>query len=85
MLERYAEAFRAFERFPTPRFGHLADLAACHARSGADAEAKAAAAKVLELKPGFTVMSYVDNLPYARDEDRTRHREGLLQAGLPEG
>ena len=84
-LERYAEACRAFERRPQPRFGHLADLAACHARGGAEAEAKAAAARVLELKPGFTVTSYLDSLPYARDEDRARHREGLLLAGLPEG
>jgi adenylate cyclase len=84
MLGRYDEACRAFERFPLPRFGNSADLAACYAQVGDEAQTKAQAAKVLELKPDFTVQSYLDGLPYAREEDRGRHRDGLLKAGLPE-
>jgi TolB-like protein/class 3 adenylate cyclase/tetratricopeptide (TPR) repeat protein len=64
------------------------DLAAAHAWLGHDAEAKAAVAGLLKLKPGFTVqqlasIKWSDDPQFQRGAQRII--EGLRKAGLPEG
>jgi len=82
-LGRYAEAAEAYADIPTPRWTHLADLAACYAQTGATDHAKTCAAEALRLNPGFSTASYVASLPFAREADRARLAEGLAKAGLP--
>jgi adenylate cyclase len=82
--QRYAEAADTYKQIRSPRFGHCADLAACYAQMGMDAEAKTQAEEVLKRKPDFSVAGYVDSLSYRDDADREHHREGLHKAGLPE-
>ncbi len=66
------------------------DLVAANAWLGRDAEAKAAIAELLKLKPGFTVQTWVglaanfsDNPIFSQQIQRMV--EGLRKAGLPEG
>jgi len=80
---RYAEAVEAYRQTSSRRFEPHADLAACLARLGRDAEAREEAAETLRLKPDFSAAGYVAALAYVRDADRDHHREGLLEAGLP--
>ncbi len=79
----YDEALAAFDQVSSPRYGHLADMAACHARKGDVAAAKELAAQVLQLKPDFSAEPYVASLPYQISDDCDHHREGLRLAGLP--
>jgi Flp pilus assembly protein TadD len=67
----------------------LADLAAANAWTGRDAEARAAVAELLQLKPGLTVQQFL-NIAKGWSEDPTFLRqiqgilEGLRKAGLTE-
>ena len=60
---RYADAVDAFKQIKSPRYGYLADMAACCAQMGDGAAAEAHAAEVLRLKPDFSAEAYVGNLP----------------------
>jgi adenylate cyclase len=64
------------------------DLAAANGWLGHDAEAKAAVAGLLKLKPGFTVQDWT-NIRWSDDPQFQREYqrivEGLRKAGLPEG
>jgi hypothetical protein len=68
----------------------VVDIAAANAWMGHDAEARAAVAELLKLRPGVTVQDYV-NASYGWSENSTFRRqidrivEGLRKAGLPEG
>jgi adenylate cyclase len=84
MARRYAEAIEAFKQVRTPSFRCLAEAAACHADLGSDAAASRCAAKVLEMKPDFTVANHVKTLPFKESSDRDQYREGLRKAGLPD-
>jgi adenylate cyclase len=56
--------------------------AACLSQLGRLNEARAVAAEVLRLKPGFRISA---EMPiYRRDEDVDHMREALRKAGLPE-
>jgi adenylate cyclase len=79
----YLQAADAFRRITAVQFAHHAFLAACHARLGDATNARLQADAVLALAPAFTVDAYLQTLYYKRDEDRTHHRDSLLQAGLP--
>ena len=66
------------------------DIAAASAWIGRDAEARAAVAELLKLKPGYTVQEWL-SFAYGFSENPTfrsqidRIGEGLRKAGLPEG
>jgi adenylate cyclase len=71
-----------------PEYFPYVTLAAAFAWTGRDADARAAVAELLKLKPGFTVQQWVnrkrsDNPTYLREEQPIL--EGLRKAGLPEG
>lgn len=83
VLKRYQQALDAYQRIPSPRIGHLADMAACCAQLGKADEAKAHLAAVLRLDPEFTTTEYVARLLYCVDADREHHTQGLLKAGFP--
>lgn len=66
----------------------LCDLAAANSWLGRDAEAKAAVASLLKLKPGFSVQQLTslklsDDLQFLREVQPIV--EGLRKARLPEG
>ncbi len=80
---RYEEAVRAYRLISSPRYGHVADMAACCAQSGDVDGAKEKVAQLLAMNPEFSAASYVENLRYRRESDRNHHREGLRKAALP--
>ncbi len=80
----YADAADAYRQITAPRYGQLADMAACYAQMGRDAEAKEQAAAALRLKPDFAIDSYLQTLPYRETADRNHLEDGLRRAGLPE-
>ena len=80
---QYAEALDAFRQIRSPRYGHLAFMAACSAQLGRDAEAREQAAATLALKPDFGVELFVNGLFYREASDRSHLEEGLRKAGLP--
>ena len=81
---RYKEAADAYAKLATPRYGSLAELAACYGQIGDGPKAREAAGAVLEAEPKFTVTSYVSTLPFEKSEDRDHLAAGLMKAGLPE-
>ncbi len=81
-LRHYDEALSNYQKIPSPRVGHLADMAACFAQLGKAAEAKAQVDAVLQRDPKFTSTGYVGDLPYCVDADREHHEEGLRKAGF---
>lgn len=70
----------------SPRFtANLRTLIAALAEAGALREARAAAARLLELEPEFSLRRYEQTLlPFRDPEVRTRFLAGLGAAGLPE-
>ena len=81
---RYAEAVDAYRLITSPRYSHLAGLAACYAQMGRDAEAKEQAAAALRLKPDFAIESYLQTLPFSEPTGRDHLVDGLRKAGFPE-
>jgi adenylate cyclase len=81
---RYADAVDAYRQIASPRYSHLAGMAACYAQMGRDAEAKEQAAAALRLKPDFAIESYLRTLPFSETTDRSHLADGLRKAGLPE-
>ena len=81
---RYAEAVDALRRMTEPQLPQLAHLTSCHGWMGAQEEANLTAARILECKPEFGTLRYVEGLPYKNEPDREHHRQGLLKAGLPD-
>jgi adenylate cyclase len=61
-----------------------AHLAACHAQLGHMNEARAEAAEVLRMQPGFTVSWLMMEEPDKDVADAEPFLEGLRKAGLPE-
>jgi adenylate cyclase len=87
MLKRYGEAMRwcreCTSRLPNLQWPH-AMLAAAYARSGQLEEARAEAAEVLRINPGFTIERYKRLLVHKAPEDAEHRLDGLRKAGLPE-
>jgi adenylate cyclase len=85
MLERYEEAVEAYskalENSPDMFFA-MVGLAATYAGLGSESEARATAAKILEIDPGFSVDGFAEALPYKLEADRVRLAEALRKAGL---
>jgi len=68
-----------------PNFFHACGwLAATHAQLGQLEEARAEAAEMLRLHPGFTVAGMVRISPLKHAKDRNHYHDGLRKAGLPE-
>jgi predicted Zn-dependent protease len=59
-------------------------LAAASARLGRMDEARAAAAEVMRIEPGFCVSTEMQRLPFVDGKDAERYAEDLQKAGLPE-
>jgi len=81
---RYVDAIAAFKRIPIPQPDHLADMAACYAQLERDDEARACAAKVLGLRPDFSVSNCIERRTLKVLDDSIRLRDSLLKSGLPE-
>jgi adenylate cyclase len=84
---RYAEALEtmrtANERMPNWRPTFIWRAAAA-GQLGRTEEARAAAAQVLRLDPGFTISRWMHFVRLARQEDAERLADGLRKAGLPD-
>ena len=72
---RYAEAIAALKRITSLRYPHYAYLAACHAQLGDGDEAKANAARVLDLRPDFSVATHVAAEAYKNRADQEHLRD----------
>jgi adenylate cyclase len=87
MLKRYDEAVpplrECASRMRYFRIGHLW-LAAALAQLGRMEEARAAAAEVLRIEPGFTIQRWKCTAVYRNPDDAERLFDGIRQAGLPE-
>ena len=83
-LRRFAEAAQALKQMPLPNSWASARLAACYAQLERTAEAQAAVAEVLRLKPDFSTAEYMrKSVLLEQTEDRELLRDGLIKAGLP--
>ncbi len=88
MLKRYKEAAQTLQVYPSraPNVRILPLwLAAANAQLGQLAEAKAEAAEVLRIEPGFTIERWKCTVPYKNPQDAEHLFDGLRKAGLPEG
>ena len=79
-LRRFDEAIAA-GRKALPNVGAYRCLASAFAHLRRDAEAREAAARVLELDPGFTITAYIARGGQSKSKLLI---EGLRKAGLPE-
>jgi TolB-like protein/tetratricopeptide (TPR) repeat protein len=59
-------------------------LCAVSALTGRDDEARAAAARLREVQPDFSIGDFLRFMQMVREEDNARLRTGLRRAGLPE-
>ena len=86
LLKRYGEAVRLFgepaSRWPNLQSPHL-HLASAYAQLGRLEEAKAEAAQVLRINPGFTVARHKRIWVHKYPEDLEHRLDGLHKAGLP--
>jgi adenylate cyclase len=87
MLGRQEDAVvtlnETIRQFPTNSMAH-ARLAAVYADLDRLEEAKAVASKLLEMRPNFTIESYLKTQPFKAPERNEWTRDLLLKAGLPE-
>ncbi len=88
MRKRYGDAVHwcreCISRQPITQWPHVT-LACAYAQSGQLEEARAAAAEVLRINPGFTIESYKRLLvvhKYPKDAEHIL--DGLRKSGLPE-
>lgn len=81
---RYEEAAQTFKRVPNRGVWAHSRLAACYAQLGRLADARAQAAEVLRLKPGFSTADFLlRDVLLEKPDDREHLRDALLAAGLP--
>lgn len=79
----YEEALGAVRRVAVHgRYWDYARMAACLAQLGRVEEARAAAAKVLALKPDFSLLA--EPMTYGNPADLEHVRDGMRKAGLPD-
>jgi Flp pilus assembly protein TadD len=65
-------------------FSALIGLAAAYSVSGREEKARAAAAKVLSIKPKFSLERFAETIMYKNQADTERIIEVLRKAGLPD-
>jgi len=87
MRKRYGDAVHwcreCISRQPITQWPHVT-LACAYAQSGQLEEARAAAAEVLRINPGFTIESSKRILVYKDPKDLKHFIDGMRKAGLPE-
>ncbi len=87
MLKRYGEAVRLLRecasRLPNRQWPHLL-LAPAYAQSGQLGKARAEAAEVLRINPGFTIERWKRLAVYKDRRDFEHRIDGLRKAGLPQ-
>jgi adenylate cyclase len=87
MTGQYNESIKAWKKAlkVSPNFleAHVL-LAACYSSLGRDAEARAAAKKVLDINPKFSIESKKKRLYFRNEADKERVVAALSKAGLPE-
>jgi adenylate cyclase len=88
MLKQYTQALSLLRecasRAPNFRAGHVW-LAATYAQLGNIEQARAEAAEVLRIEPGYTIEGAGAQLnPFKRAQDAEHYFDGLRKAGLPE-
>ena len=81
-MRRYEDAVEAYKHRSDPGYWVLARLAACYAQLGCAEEAKAAAARVMLIKPDFAIHT-VRRAGWS-PTDVEHVRDGMRKAGLPE-
>jgi adenylate cyclase len=79
---RYAEAAVAFRTVPSPTCGQRAELAASLRQAGRDVEAATATAELKQECNEFSVIEYIEKMPFARQNDRDHLAEGMKKAGV---
>jgi adenylate cyclase len=82
-LGQYSDVIAAIRRMQDPSEGRRLLAIAC-AHLGMMDEARAAAAEVLRLHPGFTISKWRRIPPFREGPAFERYLEGLRKAGLPE-
>jgi adenylate cyclase len=87
MLKRYRDAVHwcneHISRQPIAQWSHV-NLACAYAQLGQLEEARAAAAEVLRINPGFTIESAKRIDPYKDPKDLEHYVDGMRKVGLPE-
>jgi len=81
---QYRQSIEAIGRMANLRGYNHALLAACHAQLGQMDKARAAAAEVLRLRPGFTISWNMMGEPFKNLADAEPMNAGMRKAGLPE-
>jgi adenylate cyclase len=81
---RYEDAIEAYKQVRAVRYQHCAEMAACCAATGNDAEAAKQKAETLRLNPNFSTEKYIASLSYGNAADREHLRDSLHKADLPE-
>ena len=83
VASRYEQAIEAFRHDNSPDAGLYSFLAAAYAELGDDERAARNKTTLLEKSPKFSIEAFLSTMHYTRDEDRERHRQSLIKAGLP--
>jgi TolB-like protein/Flp pilus assembly protein TadD len=83
-MKRFADALEALAHVPLRTGRVCAYLAACHARLGDTARARAFAQECLAHNPDFSVGHFISREPYRDHADSDYLAESLRLAGLPD-
>jgi len=83
VARQYGEALEAYRNITLGDVASLGFVAGAHAMTGETDAAAARAGELLKRDPGFSSADHVAGMCYARDEDRSHHRDALIAAGLP--
>ena len=81
--KQYEEMIRTMNRESPLQYYDHAHLAAAYAYLGRDAEARAEAAEVLRMKPGFSIGTYAKQEPFKDPANLEHLLVGFRKAGLP--
>jgi adenylate cyclase len=82
-MQRYAEALAMFNRARVRAYPYAALTAACHARLGDAASARAGVAECLSMYPGFSVEKFMSHQPFKIPAQAEQLAASLRLAGLP--
>jgi adenylate cyclase len=87
ILKRYEDSVRwsreCISRQPSQQWPHV-NLACAYAQARKTGEARAAAAEVLRINPGFTIETAKCILAFKDPKDLEHHVDGMRKAGLPQ-
>jgi adenylate cyclase len=87
ILKRYGDSVRwsreCISRQPSQQWPHV-NLACAYAQARQLEEARAAAAEVLRINPGFTIETAKRILAFKNPKDLEHHVDGMRKAGLPQ-